>query len=385
MSEELQARVLLVAASPHTTGGGERHVADLLTLLPARGMDVTLVCPGGNGLPGIARSYGIEVIELDLAGGVSRRRVRELRGVLEQRGPDLVHAHGSRAAAFVRLADREASRRVLYTLHGIHIDQSGTVARRVLFGTLERRLRARTALFLTVCHSDAAKGARLGVLDSSRTVTVHNGIGPVRQAPQGVFRDELRLGGAAPLALSVGRFHEQKDQQALLRAWKTVVAQLPEARLAVIGDGPMKGVLETEIARLDLSGSASLLAPRQDLESAYADADLFVLSSRWEGLPYSIIEAMAHGLAVVSTDVDGVPEAVDNGVTGLLVPPSNPTTLADALIDLLRAPDRRSALGQAGRDRVLRDFRIDSMVDGVVAAYRRVLRSQRGPTDTSGT
>ncbi len=366
-------RVLLLAAANDTSGGGERHVADLVRLLPEAGVDVALACPAGGDLGDLARDLRVAVCEVAIATGSSPAGLAAVRRAVRASAPDVVHAHGSRAAAYARAADRRARRRVVYTLHGIHTDRAGSAARRTAFLSVERALRPLTARFVTVCDADAARGAALGVLDPARTSTVHNGVEvPAAAAPSGRFRREAGAGDGVPLVLSVGRFHEQKDQETLLRAWGAVTSARPGAVLALVGSGPLEADLRELARAAGVAGEVRFLPPRRSLDAAYADADLFVLSSRWEGLPYVVLEAMARGLPVVSTSVDGVPEAVTDGSTGLLVPPGDPAALTAAVCRLLSDPALRIRFGAAGRARIARDFSLAGMIERLAAVYRGV-------------
>jgi glycosyltransferase involved in cell wall biosynthesis len=370
-------RVLLVAAAGSTTGGGEKHIADLLPALPRRGVDVALVCPEEGDLARRARALGVPVFTAPIDAGFTLAKLRAVHAAVSACCPDVVHAHGSRASAFARLADPHARRRVLYHVHGIHADRAGSASRRAALLNLERLLRPRTARFVTVCYADAARGVRLGVLTSARTLTVHNGIAwPQPATPAGRFRAELGLGPGVPLVLSVGRFHEQKDQATLLRAWRRVAVSQPDAVLALVGSGGLDGALRELAAALGIAGSVRFVPPRPGLAEAYADADVFALSSRWEGLPYVLLEAMAHGLPVVGTAVDGVPEAVADGSTGVLVPPGEAEAFGKALESLLADPQRRHRLGEAGRLRVSGAFTLEQMVGELVAVYQEVARDR---------
>jgi glycosyltransferase involved in cell wall biosynthesis len=371
-------RVLLIAAGNTTTGGGEKHVADLVRSLPLAGFDVALACPHGGDLGGLARGLGVPVCNVPIDCGFSPGRVRAVRAAITAAAPDVVHAHGSRAAAFARLGDPHAAQRVVYTVHGIHVDKAGSPLRRIVFTGIERLLRPRTARFVTVCKADAIRGAHLGLLAATRTTAIHNGIElPPRAAPAGRFRAELGVGAHVPLVLSVGRFHEQKDQETLLRAWRIVVGSHPDAVLAIVGAGGLAGRLR-ELAAADCtSGSVRLVRPRAALAEAYVDADAFALSSRWEGLPYVLLEAMAYGLPVASTNVDGIPEAVVDGVTGVLVPPEDPIALGRALEGLLSDPARRRRMGEAGRERVTAEFSLDQMIARITQVYRELAGPRR--------
>ena len=363
-------RVLLIAAGNATTGGGEKHVADLVRRLPQAGFNVALLCPEGGDLGGLARGLSVPVVNVPIDSGFSPAGLRAVRAAIIAAAPDVVHAHGSRAAAFARLCDPRAARRVVYTVHGIHVDKAGSTSRQIVFTGIERLLRHRTARFLTVCETDAAKGAHLGLLTPARTTTVHNGIElPPSAVPAGRFRAELGVDAHVPLVLSVGRFHEQKDQETLLRAWRIVAGSHPEAVLAIVGSGGLAGRVRQAVTAAGTSHSVRLVSPRAALAEAYVDADVFALSSRWEGLPYVLLEAMAYGLPVASTDVDGIPEAVVDGVTGLLVPPQDPAALGTALEHLLSDPARRRRFGEAGRERVTAEFSLEQMVARISEVY----------------
>ncbi len=380
-------RVLLVAAANRTSGGGERHVADLLRLLPGYGVEAGLVCPPGGDLPELAVASGVPVYPAPLGGAPTPAALGALRRAIAAFRPDVVHAHGSRAASHTRLADPRAASRCVYTVHGIHVDRAGHALRRLVLLTAERTLRPRTAAFIAVCESDRARGARLGILDPSRTAVVHNGIAlPDVPAPSGTaafgrepqalaFREEAGAASDAPLVLAVGRLHEQKDHATLLRAWQTVAAQVPAARLAIVGSGPLAGVLEALAGSLGLRETVRFLPPRADLAPAYRAADAFVLPSRWEGLPYVVLEAMAWGLPVIATAVDGIPEAITHAEDGLLVPAQDAGSLAEAILEVLGDPARARSMGAAARETVARRFAVQAMAAATADVYRAVVDS----------
>lgn len=371
-------KVLLIAAATSTAGGGEKHVADLMRLLPDAGVDLGLVCPPGGDLPALAARLGIPFHCAHIGGGFSLAALAELRDAIRVFQPDIVHAHGSRAAFFARLADPAASRRVVYTLHGIHVDKAGSAPRRVALLAVERWLRPRTARFVTVAESDARKGAALGVLDPARTRTIHNGIPlPVPAGTPGAFCAELGITDSAPLVACIGRFHEQKDHPTLISAFAAVHAERPDAVLALVGSGPTEARVRGLVEKLRLADAIRFAPPRTAIADVYADADVVALSSLWEGLPYVVLEAMACGRPVASTDVDGIPEAVLDGVTGLLVAPRDPRALAGALLRLLGDPAAARAMGAAGRERVEREFTLERMARECLGLYEDLLGEQR--------
>lgn len=177
--------------------------------------------------------------------------------------------------------------------------------------------------------------------------------------------------------LTVARLDPQKGLHDLVAA----AALVPEARVMVVGEGPERPALETEIARLGLGDRVHLLGFRSDVPDLLAASDLFVLPSLFEGLPLSILEAMAAGKPVVATAIGGNDEAVVDGATGLLVPPGDPQALADAIRALLRDPERRRRLGEAGRRRAEAEFSATAMVRRIAAIYDELLAASDRPGD----
>jgi glycosyltransferase involved in cell wall biosynthesis len=365
--------ILLLADANSTSLGAERHVVDLIARLPSEGFRVVLGCPAGGDLASLAESMGLAVHPLPFDKNPSTATLRAVRSAIARVGPNVIHCHGSRSATYARLCDPLSARRVVCTVHGIHAGR-GASLRRTLLTFVEPVLRRRTACFITVCNADATAGARLRILTPSRTSTIHNGIQlPLPEKPRGKFRKELSI-DERPLVLSVGRFHPQKDHMTLVEAWRIVSRSRPDAVLALMGAGPLEDKVRAAVHRMGLSPNVHLVSPRKEVGEAYADADVFALSSRSEGLPYVVLEAMAHGLPVVGTSVGGVPEAVDDGVTGLLVPSRDPLALSAAILRLLSHPDQARQCGSTGRTKVARDFTLQRMVAQLTDVYRRCMR-----------
>ena len=196
----------------------------------------------------------------------------------------------------------------------------------------------------------------------------------------GVESSRARAGGAhsGPSRLvTVGRLQAPKDAITLVRALAAVHGSPFET--VVVGDGPDRPAVEEEVRRLGLERAVELVGERDDVPELLATADLFVLSSRSEGLPLSILEAMAAGLPVVASRVGGIPEVVVDGETGLLVPPGDPQRLADAVERLLADPSLRRRLGEAGRRRVAEHFDLASVQRAHLDLYRRELARSGSP------
>jgi len=213
----------------------------------------------------------------------------------------------------------------------------------------------------------------LGVPES-RIVVVYNGLdlaefdaaaaGPVGALPPTCRR---------PIIGVVARLEEQKGLVYLLRAF--ALLHSPAAQLWIVGDGPLRRTLEGLASALGIAESVFFLGTRSDVPAILRQLDLFVLSSLWEGLPNAVMEAMAAARAVVATAVDGTRELVVPGETGLLVPPRDSVALARAIEELLNAPARREAMGNAGRDRIARKFGEEKMILAMERLYSQLAES----------
>ncbi len=212
---------------------------------------------------------------------------------------------------------------------------------------------------------------------SDKVITIYNGIDMERSAASPLaatrIRQAFNIPADALLLGSVGRMHRSKDFGNLLTAMVQVRKRIPAVWLLLVGDGELRSELESRAQTLGLSSVVTFTGIRDDVPDILAALDIFVLPSRWEGLPLVVLEAMAAGLPVVATAVGGTPEVVVDGVTGLLVPPRDPAALAQAITRLLRNPDLRRKMGRAGRERVTEHFSVEQMVRKTESLYEQLL------------
>ena len=177
--------------------------------------------------------------------------------------------------------------------------------------------------------------------------------------------------------VTISRLQERyKGHDVFLNAWQVVVQRFPDAVALLIGEGQARAELEQRVAELGLGQAVRLLGSRDDARALLGLVDLVVHPSQQEGFSNAILEAMAAGKPVVATDVGGNPEAVVDGVTGLLVPPGDPGGLATAIIRLLGDPASREAFGKAGRARAAELFTLDGMIRKYEGLYERLIKSK---------
>jgi glycosyltransferase involved in cell wall biosynthesis len=227
------------------------------------------------------------------------------------------------------------------------------------------------------CAEDEREAAvRDGVVSAERVHVVLYGVDPDPEIPPDPRLVEFR--GEGPLLGLVATLREQKGLPTLLDALDELAGAGAAPRFAIVGNGPLREEVERRVRSGPLAMS-TLLLPFEGRVEAYLRAlDVFVLPSYWEGMPIAVLEAMALGLPVVATAVDGTPEAVTEGVTGRLVPLRDSHALAAALVEMARDPAARARMGEAAREEARRRFRIPRMVEEMEDVYTRVVR-RAGP------
>lgn len=355
------AERLLEAAIPHLNREGfEYHVAYLL--------------PWKNALVPAFERAGIPVHSLAMRSDFDVRVLARLVGLVRRERIDLIHAHLPVAGVWGRLAGRLAGRaRVIYTEHNVP----------ERYTPLTRRLNRWTYQMndIVIAVSDEVrKGVSAYVNDRSRIMAIQNAVDadviastPIEAA---AVRREFGLPADALLITTVGNLTPKKDHHSLLAAAQQVTVRFPEARFLVVGHGPLAGVLQAEANRLGLNGTLVFAGFRTDAIRLMAASDLFVLSSRFEGLPVTLLEAMALGLPSVVTRVGGIPEVVDDGCS-TLVAPGDPDALARAIGALLGSPARRVQMGAAAQKRARLRYGVAQMVRAVEDIYADVLTTER--------
>jgi glycosyltransferase involved in cell wall biosynthesis len=364
-------RVLLVVTLAEV-GGAQTYVASLLPALIDR-FDVAVAAHGLGPLREAAIASGARYIPLEHV----RRPispVRDLRGLIElvrllrRERPDIVHASSSKAGVLARLAARLVRVPIrVFTVHGwAFLAYSGLSSR--LYRWADRAVRPLTTATICVSEGEQSAGVEADTCDGERTVVIPNAV-DVSAAPQ------AQHDRATPRIVAVGRLKAPKDFLTLVRALSVLPPGSFHAR--IVGEGPDRPELEQEILRLGLSRSVQLAGECSDVPELLARADVFVLSSESEGLPVSVLEAMAAGLPVVASRVGGVPEAVLDGRTGLLVRPRDPAELAAALGRLVAEPTLRRRLGAAGRARAEERFDLEPFRRAHLELYSREL-ARRG-------
>ena len=350
-----------------TWRGGQNQVLVTATGLRALGHRTALVAHPDGELRSRA-AEGLDVIPLAPRLELDLSAAWKLSRVLRQLRPQIVHAHDPHGVAMAAVALSMSTRPVNPPL---------IAARRVDFhirgNTLSRWKYRQVDCF--ICASEAIR--RILVADGipeERTVTVHEGIDLERvdAAPAANPHGDFWLPHHAPIVGNVAALVPHKGQRHLIEAAAIVVRQVPDARFVIAGEGELRSSLERQIAEHRLEKHVFLAGFRPDVLSLHKSFDVFVLSSVTEGLGTSLLDAMACGKPIVATTAGGIPEVVEHGVTGFLVPPRDHQALAHAIVTLLKDPALRERLGAAGLARVRERYTAERMVERTLEVYERV-------------
>jgi sugar transferase (PEP-CTERM/EpsH1 system associated) len=319
------------------------------------------------------RAEGFAVEVLGRRPGVDWRCSVRLGRLLRRQRVAVLHAH-QYTPFFYGLTARLVCRRpaLLFTEHGRHHPDYPRRKRiwlnRLLLQRRDRVVAVGAAVRQALIANEGLPAERVAVITNGIDLAPYAGPAPDRDA----VRRELGAGPDDWLIVQVARLDYLKDHATALRALAHAVGRLPNARLVLVGDGPERPAIERLRAEAGLADRVWLLGPRGDVPRLLRAADLFLLTSISEGIPLTVIEAMAAGLPVVATRVGGVPEVVDDGVTGLLAAAGDAGALAAHLVALAGQPDQAREMGRRGRDRAWAVFSEERMVDAYARLYREM-------------
>jgi glycosyltransferase involved in cell wall biosynthesis len=312
-------------------------------------------------------AQGWPVTTLNIAPGLRLGLPLRLSKMVRGWQADIVHTHNDRPLIYGAPAARLA--RVAGVIHTKHGRGAINSSRQNCLAAWSARL---TDQFVCVSDDCARLAVEQGV-PTSRIATIHNGIDTRRFA-----FTQLDVNG---LAVVVARFSPEKDLATLLHAVALVVRDVPRFQLSIAGDGVESQQLHELAAALQISENVRFLGLVRDVPALLRQARIFVMSSISEGVPLTLLEAMATGLPCVATRVGGIPEALEDGVTGVLVPPRDPPALAAALLQLQCDNELAQRMGNAGRRRVEELFDVRNMV----ARYERIYQTVCGDALPAGT
>ncbi len=371
MTTRSPIRVLHLVASSH--GGGATHVRDLAQGLSCQHYLTSVAMPDDDGIVKAADFTSHGVTFHPITG-----KIGPIRALATQ--ADILHCHGARAAFWGRLATMALGARrpkIIYSIHGFMIPHYPWPRRLLL--TLQEKMQARQVdQYIAVSHAERETLRRAGLGNDDNVAVVWYGIEVEQFEKSTVDRKALRARfGIKPddvLLIMICRFFWPRDFPTLLYAFRQAVSQIPNVRLLLVGDGPWRPQIKLLLDKLDLQQQVIMPGMRQDIVDLLHAAEVFVLTSGGgDGLPISILEAMAAARPVIATATDGIPEEVIAGETGFVPPLHDVTALAQAMVHLAEDANLRQTMGLAGQQRARAHFRKEQMVAKISPLYLKLI------------
>jgi len=351
-------------------GGAERFVLDLMEATDKEHFEVAAVSlypESGTILEKEIKEKGLRVYFLNKHRGLDPRMIPHLYRVLRAFRPDVVHTHlyVLRYTLLPTLLCRIPVR--VHTVQSVaqkEVDRVGKLVHWIAFWLGN--------VVPVSVSEEVANTVRAVYGRGIYTPVIYNGIPTgrfVSATGQDCAKEEKDV-----ILLHVGRFAPPKNHLLLIKAFALAVKEYPRMRLWLVGDGPLRLAVEKTVVEMELEGKVLFLGIRDDVPKLLAASDLFVFSSDYEGVPLAVLEAMAAGKPVVATAVGGVPELIEDGETGILVPPRNPEALAQGILRLAKDASLRQRMGKAARERAQERFDISRIAREYEALYLRLLK-----------
>jgi glycosyltransferase involved in cell wall biosynthesis len=346
--------------------GGAKQVVYLLSGLQQHGVESCLVCPRGSAVADAVREIGVQVEEIPMGGDLDLGLIFRLKRIIQRYSPDLVHIHSRRGADILGgLAARMAGVKTVLSRRVDNPEHPWVVA---LKYRLFDRVIAISQGIADVLNREGVPAQKLLCVRSAVDMDLYQ-----QPCDKARFRTQFGLAEDALVIGVAAQLIPRKGHRYLLQAMPGLVEAFPQLHLLLFGKGPLQSTLEQQIEALQLQQHVTLAGFRDDLPRLLSCLDLLVHPALMEGLGVSLLQAASAGLPIVAVDAGGMPEAVDDGVSGLLVPPGSDEALANGIQQLLADETLRRRMGESGREKMRRGFSVEQMVLGNLAVYRDLL------------
>jgi glycosyltransferase involved in cell wall biosynthesis len=347
-----------------TWRGGQQQVLYLAEKL--KDYTSIIACPPQSPLASKAKAIGLRVLPVQMHGEWDLFAVYELRKIIRNNSIKIVHLHSPHAQALGLLAAKSVGNCKVVLSRRVDFPIRKNILSRLKYLNVDRVI-AISERVKKVLVADGLPEEKIDVVYSGVDIErFQNVTGDCFISELGPDKDKIRIGNIAALA-----WH--KDHRTLIQSARIVVDEFPGAIFLIVGEGPLRTEIEILIKKLNLEEKVKLLGFRQDIPEILCVLHLFVLSSSWEGLGTSLLDAFASRVPVVATNVGGIPEIVKDGVNGILVPPGNPDALARAIISILNNRNLGSRMAEEAFRLVKEKFSVERMAEETKKIYDRLL------------
>ena len=348
-------------------GGAQTNVLDLICGFHLH-HDVCLATSAEGPLTDSVKKLGVPIYLVPTLGRAINlmddfSAVQQCIDLFKSVKPDLIHLHSSKAGLIGRIAARRLSIPVVFTAHGWGFKPGVPPLRRWIVWASEALVAPLAEHLICVSKYDEQLARNYFVGRSKQRNMIHYGISP-DALPATPELNPAKI-------IMVARFQEPKEQSLLIKAFASIQAN-DDVQLQLVGSGPYLSANQDLAQNLGINHKIQFLGDRTDVPKLLAEAQIFVLLSRYEGLPISILEAMRSGLPIITSSVGGTPEEIEHEKTGFLVPSGNVELVARYLKFLLDNPNLRKQMGDAGRKKFLKEFTIERMLAQTERVYAQI-------------
>ena len=353
-------------------GGQEMRILAEMKIHRRRGHRLYLLCPPGTRLGREASDLGIRVFYRKIRQPWDLAAIRKIMRLVEELGVEVLHTHSSVDSWAGALAARWGKTTALVRTRHISVPVKRPGLNRLYYFP---------DAIITAGEHIRRDLLRTHKIPAERVVSIPTGVDTTffyPRPPDRTLQKKLGLAEEARVISLVAVLRTQKRHEIVIAAARQVLEAFPDVRFLFVGEGPGRERIQKAIVAQGLESFFILTGHRGDIPEILALTEVGVISSSAEGVPQFLLQALAMGKPVVATRVGGIPEIVSSGVNGLLIPPEDPRSLAEALIDLLRHPDRAGLLGRAGQKGVEEEYTLERMGEKVLDVYRRVWREKKG-------
>jgi glycosyltransferase involved in cell wall biosynthesis len=350
--------------SAKTWRGGQQQVLYLAQKLTD--YDNIIACPPQSPLAERAKVIGLKVLPVEMYGEWDLLAVRKLKKIIRKNSIKIIHLHSPHAHALGLLAAKSAGNCKVILSRRVDFPIKKNILSRLKYSNVDR-ITAISERVKRVLVADGLSEEKIDVVYSGVDIDRFQNVEANYLISElALNKHKLRIGNIAALA-----WH--KDHKTLIKAARIVVDEFPQLIFLIAGEGPLRREIEISIKKFNLEEKVKLFGFRQDIPEILSILHLFVLSSSWEGLGTSLLDAFASRVPVVATNVGGIPEIVKDGVNGVLVPPGNPEALAGAISSLLKNRDLARRMAEEGFRLVKEKFSIGKMVEETKKIYDRLV------------
>lgn len=356
--------------------GSENHLLTLLPRLAAGGAEIAVVMmhEPKNPVPEFSsrlERHGIDVFRVKIGCDLSLSALLKVVRILKSEKPDIVHTHLIHGDLYGTLAAKMAGiEKIVSSKHN-----DDRFRRRLLLKQLNRYLNRKARRIIVISEALKNFTIRHERIDPEKVAVIHYGLKDFEQSLNDKnLREKLGYKKEDIVFGIIARLIEQKGHRYLLEAFRAVGNKHRQARLLIVGDGELREELERLTHDLGLDRQVRFLGRREDTADIYHALDVFVHPSLWEGFGLVFLEAMSFSLPIIAAKVSAIPELVQDGETGLLVPPENIPQLVKAMTWMIEHPKERKRMGTRGRQRLLTDFGHEKMVAKTMSLYEKMLK-----------